>query len=296
MPERRIALLVNPHAGGGRAGRLLPEAEAALRALALEFRVERTASLAHARELATAAADAGETVVTLSGDGLIGCVAGVVHEHPEGVLGVLPGGRGNDFCRVLGIPLDDIAAACRVLATGVERRLDVGRVDGRAFIGIASLGFDSEANRLANEAPSRLGNLVYLYAALRALAGWPPARFELELDGGERRTYVGYSVGACNSKAYGGGMYAAPGAELDDGELDVVVVESMAKLRFLTSVLPRLFKGTHVELPEVHVMRTSRLRVDTDRPFDVYADGDPIGCTPANIEVLPAAIRVLCPA
>src|SRR5439155_21952772 len=192
-------------------------------------------SLDHARSLATAAAGAGETVVTLSGDGLIGCVAGILHEHPEGVLGVLPGGRGNDFCRVLGIPLDDMAAACRVLATGVERRLDIGTVDRRAFIGIASLGFDSEANRIANEAPALLGNLVYAYAALRALAGWRPARFDLELDGGERRSYVGYSVGACNTKAYGGGMYAAPGAELDDGAFDVVVLESMPKRRFLTT-------------------------------------------------------------
>src|SRR2546427_5993725 len=286
-----MAMLVNPHAGGGRAGRLLPEAEAALRALPVEVRVERTESLEHARLLAATAADAGETVVTLSGDGLIGCVAGVIHEHPAGVLGVLPGGRGNDFCRVLGIPLDDMAAACRVLAEGVERRLDLGTVDGRAFVGIASLGLDSDANRIANEAPSRLGSLVYAYAALRALAGWRAARFELELDGGERRTYVGYSVAAANAKAYGGGIYAAPGAELDDGALDVVVAESMRKVRFLTSLLPRAFKGTHVDMPEGHVMRMSRLRVDADRPFDVYADGDPIGRTPATIEVLPAAVR-----
>jgi YegS/Rv2252/BmrU family lipid kinase len=296
VPERRIALLVNPHAGGGRAGRLLPEVEAALRALPVRFRVERTESLDHARALAATAAEAGETVVTLSGDGLIGCVAGVVHSHPKGVLGVLPGGRGNDFCRVLGIPLDDVAAACAVLAGGVERRLDLGCVDGRPFIGIASLGFDSDANRIANEAPSRLGNLVYAYGALRALAAWRPARFDLELDGGERRGYVGYSVGACNTKAYGGGMYAAPGAELDDGLLDVVFCEDMPKRRFLTRLLPRLFKGTHVELPEVHVVRTRRLRVDADRPFVVYADGDPIGRTPATIEVLPGAVRVVCPA
>ena len=138
--------------------------------------------------------------------------------------------------------------------------------------------------------------LPEVQAALRALAAWRPATFELLLDDGQRRTFSGYSVGACNNKAYGGGMYAAPGAELDDGLLDVVVCEAMPKRRFLTRTLPRVFKGTHVELPEVHVMRTRRVRVETDRPFDVYADGDPIGRTPATIEVLPAAIRVLCPA
>jgi YegS/Rv2252/BmrU family lipid kinase len=291
-----VALLVNPHAGGGRAARVLPEAEAALERLHVDFHTETTRSLDHARELARTAAAAGDAVLTLSGDGLVGAVAGVLHEHPGAVLGVLPGGRGNDFARVLGIPLDDIGAACAALVGATERPLDLGLADGRPFIGIASLGFDSEANRIANEAPARLGNLVYAYGALRALAAWRPARFDLELDGGERRTYVGYSVGACNTKAYGGGMYAAPDAELDDGLLDVVLCESMPKLRFLTQVLPRIFKGTHVELPEVHVMRTRRLRVDADRPFVVYADGDPIAKTPAILEVLPQALTVLCPA
>jgi YegS/Rv2252/BmrU family lipid kinase len=291
-----VALLVNPHAGGGRAARVLPEAEAALERAHVEFHTETTQSLEHARELARAAAHAGETVVTLSGDGLVGVVAGVLHEHPGAVLGVLPGGRGNDFARVLGIPLDDVGAAVATLAGATARPVDLGLADGRPFIGIASLGFDSEANRIANEAPSRLGNLVYAYGALRALAAWRPARFDLELDGGERRTYTGFSVGACNNKAYGGGMYAAPGAELDDGLLDVVLCEAMPKLRFLTRVLPRVFKGTHVELPEVHVMKTRRVRVESDRPFVVYADGDPIATTPAVLEVLPSALNVLWPA
>src|SRR4051794_27960893 len=294
---RRIALLVNPSAGGGRAARALPEVQASLTSLGLPHRVERTQSLEHARELADTAAQAGETVVTLSGDGLIGAVAGVLRHHDDALLGVLPGGRGNDFCRVLGIPRDDLPAACAILRDGTERPLDLGCVDGSPFIGIASLGFDSDANRIANEAPARLGNLVYVYGALRALLAWKAARFTITLSEDGERTYSGWSVGACNSKAYGGGMYAAPDAELDDGRLDVVVCDDgVSKLRFVTVLLPRIFKGTHVELPEVHVMRSRKVRIDADRPFVVYADGDPIGRTPATIEVLPAAVKVLCPA
>jgi YegS/Rv2252/BmrU family lipid kinase len=293
--ERRLALLVNPSAGGGRAGRILGEVEAALAGLGLAFRTERTASLEHARALATTAADAGEVVVALSGDGLVGCLAGTLHGRPGAVLGVLPGGRGNDFARVLGIPLEDIRGACAVLRDGVERDLDLGQVDGKPFIGIASLGFDSDANRIANEAPARLGNLVYAYGALRALAAWKPARFELVLDGAPPREFTGYSVAAANSKAYGGGMFLAPDAELTDGLLDVVVTEDVSKLRCLRN-LPRLFKGTHVDLPEVTILRAREVRVSSDRPFAVYADGDPIAQTPATIGVLPAAIRVLCPA
>src|SRR5204862_8164801 len=119
---------------------------------------------------------------TRGGDGLVGCAGGVLRDHPGALLAVLPGGRGNDFARSLQIP-KDLAAACAVIANGVERDLDIGDVGGRAFIGIASLGFDSEANRIANAAPSRLGNLAYVYGGLRALASWDPARFELRLDG-----------------------------------------------------------------------------------------------------------------
>jgi YegS/Rv2252/BmrU family lipid kinase len=294
--SRRLRLIVNPSSGGGRALRALPQVEDALTRMGMTFETHRTRDLAHGRELARAGADAGQTVVTLSGDGLVGAVAGALADREDSVLGVLPGGRGNDLARVLGIPLRDLDAACAVLRDGVERPLDVGLVDDHPFVGIASFGFDSDANRIANEAPSQLGNLVYAYGALRALAAWTPARFELEIDGAPVRTVVGYSVGVANNKAYGGGMFAAPNAELDDGLLDLVAVAAMPKRRFLTAVLPRVFKGTHVELPEVFEQRARTVTVRADRPFTVYADGDPVAELPATISVLPGALRVLVPA
>ena len=291
--DRHVALLCNPAAGGGRARRVLPATERALRALKLSFHTEITRDLAHARELATRAARAGEITATLGGDGLVGCVAGVLREHSGALLAVLPGGRGNDFARSLGIP-KDLAAACAVIAAGTQRDIDVGDVGGRSFIGIASLGFDSEANRIANAAPSRLGNLAYVYGGLRALAGWDPARFELRLDG-EPLSLAGYSVAACNAPFYGGGMHLAPGARLDDGALDVVLVAQMPKRSYLVA-LPGVFRGTHVDNPAVRILKARELHVDADRPFQIYADGDPIATTPATISVIPRALRVLVPA
>ena len=290
--SRRVCVIVNPSAGGGRAERGLPEVERALLELDVSFRTERTRDLAHAVELAREAAAAGEVAAAMGGDGLIGTVAGALRES-EGVLGILPGGRGNDFGRVLGIPRE-LPAACRVLAEGKERKVDLGEVDGRPFIGIASTGLDSDANRIANEASPRLGGLVYAYGALRALAAWTPARFDLELDG-EHKTFTGYSVAAANSKAYGGGMYLAPDAELDDGMLDVVVVETYSKSKAVAR-LPKLFKGTHVQDPEVHVFRAREVRISADRAFEVYADGDAIGALPATARAIPGALRVLVPA
>lgn len=291
--DRHVALVCNPAAGGGRAARVLPRAEAALRRLGVSFHTELTRDLEHGRALARSAAQAGEVTVTLSGDGLIGAVVGVLSEFPGAVLGILPGGRGNDTARVLGIP-PDVDAACAVVAGGRERDLDIGEVEGRSFIGIASLGFDSDANRIANSAPAWLGRLVYVYGALRAVAGWKPARFDLRLDG-EPLSSIGYSVAACNSGCYGGGMQLAPAASMDDGLLDVVLIASHSKRSFLMT-LPKAFKGTHVKHPAVRVLRGGELHVDADRPFTVYADGDPIGTTPTTIRVLPRALRVLAPA
>jgi YegS/Rv2252/BmrU family lipid kinase len=300
---------VNPAAGGGRAGRLAPEAERALRARGLTVRRADTRDLQHARELAIEAAGRGETIVALSGDGMIGALADVLRGLPEAVLGVIPGGRGNDLARVLGIP-DDREAAAAIIAAGHTRAVDLGVVDGgehvngngpggggQAFVGIASAGFDSDANRIANEAPAWLGGLVYVYGALGALISWRPARFEIELDPpGERRVFKAFTVGACNSKTYGGGMRAAPDAMLDDGLLEVVVLESIGKLAFLTRILPKVFKGTHVHEPCVSVFRAKEIALSADRAFTMYADGDPIGELPLRVRALPGAITMLTPA
>ena len=291
---REVALIVNPSAGGGRAARALPGVEARLRALGVAFEVDATRDIAHARELAVGAAQRGRVVVTLSGDGMLGAVAGALREVPDATVGVLPGGRGNDFARVVGIPLD-AEAACEVVANGVARPIDLGLAGETPYIGIASVGFDSEANRIANSAPARLGQLVYLYGALGALATWKHATFDIEVDG-ERRQFTGWSVGACNSKAYGGGMYAAPDAELDDGALDVVYCERTSKATFVGKVLPKIFKGEHVHEPSVHVMRGAEVHVEADRRFMVYADGDPVGELPMTFRALPAALQVLLPA
>ncbi|HEY7951361.1 MAG TPA: diacylglycerol kinase family protein [Solirubrobacteraceae bacterium] len=297
-------MIVNPAAGGGRAGRLAPSVEQTLASHGLRVRRVDTRHLDHARELAAEAAGNGEMVVALSGDGMIGALAHVLRGVPDSLLGVLPGGRGNDLARVLGIPEDPLAA-CAVIAHGTPRAIDLGEVEGQAFVGIASAGFDSDANRIANQAPSRLGNLVYAYGALRALISWRPARFEVHLHGGaagdgasgsadRHLSLSGYTIAAANSGVYGGGMRLAPHARLDDGLLDIVAIEQVSKLRFLAN-LPKVFKGTHVRLPSVKVFQAAEVTISADRPFTLYADGDPIAELPARICALPGAVRVLVP-
>jgi YegS/Rv2252/BmrU family lipid kinase len=286
-----LALLVNPVSAHGRALKLLPGLERELDARRIAFRVERTRGMQDGVERAVRAAEAGEAPVVVSGDGLIGAVGGAL-AGSDTPLGIVPGGRGNDLARVLGIP-DDPPGAVAVLAGGQTRRIDVGEANGKRFLGIASTGFDSDANRRANQTGWLRGNLVYAYAGVRALLGWHPARFTIKV-GEESQRFTGYTVAVANSRFYGGGMMLAPDAELDDGQFDVVTVGEVGKLRFLGN-LPKVFKGTHVEMDEVRVFRAPRLELSASRPFPVYADGDHLTDLPVSLRVLPRALSVLAP-
>lgn len=290
--RRSLAVLVNPAAAGGRALAALPAVRAELEGLGADFRVVETTSAENAREEAAAAAANGETVAGLGGDGLIGTLAGELC-GAEVALAILPGGRGNDLARVLGIPTDP-AAAARLAVEGEERQMDVAEANGRTYVGIASCGFDSECNRVANEAKLVKGNFVYLYSALRVLSTWTHAGFEVTVDG-ERHSFTGYNVVVANSKAYGGGMYVVPHAELDDGVLEVMVTREKAKLAFLRGVM-KTFNGSHVDDPALRFLRGREIEISSDRPFAVYADGDPVADLPVRIRVAPRVLRVIAPA
>lgn len=287
-----VCLIVNPHAGGGRATRLLPGVEAALRGMGLPFRVERTTSMEHARELARGARDAGELVAAMGGDGLTGAVAGELRGG-AGVLAVLPGGRGNDFARKLGIPRDPVAA-CELLEDGRERSIDLAEAAGSAYLGILSAGIDSEVSEISNtSALRRIGPSVYVYGVLVALARWRAARWEVTVDG-EGLVFTGYSVAVANSGVFGGGMFLAPDASLDDGLLDVVLIGDQRKRAYLRS-LPRVFKGTHVHDSAIRIIRGREISFRAERPFTAYADGDPVAELPVTVRVLPGSLRVVAP-
>src|ERR1700761_1832862 len=290
LDEQPLVLLVNPSSGGGRSLKALARVEALLDARRVPFRVVRTRSLEHGVAKALQAIEAGELPGVISGDGMIGAIGGAPGGTPA-PLGIVPGGRGNDLARVLGIPTDPEAAIEIVLA-GHSRPIDVGEVNGRRFLGIASVGFDSDANRRANESRLR-GNLVYPWAALHTMATWKSARFTIAI--GDKHTRMeGYDVVVANSQAYGGGMFIAPDAELDDGEFDIVTIADMGKLRALYN-LTKVFKGTHVRIDEVSVVRAAALTLAASRPFAVYADGEHLTDLPADLRIIPRALRVLVP-
>jgi YegS/Rv2252/BmrU family lipid kinase len=288
----RLRVIVNPNAGGGRARRLLPSVESVLRARSASYQVDLTRSLQHAAELASGAADAGELAIAMGGDGLVGAVAGALSERSTAILGVIPAGRGNDLARKLGIP-SEIPRACATLLEGRPRAIDLVEVNGRVYLGIASVGIDSDIQVIANASRLPLGQHVYVYATLRALATWKPASFEVTVDG-RQLCFSGYSVAVANSGVFGGGMYLSPHSQIDDGILEVLAFEAIPKRRYAAN-LPRVFKGTHLREPGAHLLQGTTIAIHADRPFQVFADGEPIADLPATIRVQPHAIRVMVP-
>ena len=220
----------------------------------------------------------------MSGDGLIGQVGGALAQTGT-PMGILPGGRGNDLGRVLGIPTEP-AGAVAVLADGNEREIDVGVVNGGRFLCIASFGFDSDANRIANEARFVRGNLVYAYAALRTLAAWRPHTFTV--DRGRRAHRVlrllrrrRQQPGVRRRHVRGAGRRARRRAARRRAH------RARGKLRFLRS-LPQVFKGTQVDNEEIRMLRGAEVEVSADEDFAVYADGEHLADLPAKLRVLAA--------
>jgi YegS/Rv2252/BmrU family lipid kinase len=288
---RRLALVVNPCAGGGRARRLLPRVLDRLRADGHDVRCSTTTSLEHCDALVAAALDDQRTVVAMGGDGLVGRAAGEV-SRGGGLLAVLPGGRGNDFARAVGLGRDPVSA-CGVLLSGHEHAVDLGDVGGTAFLGIASVGFDSDVQEIALTTRLPLGPAVYAWGSVRTAATWRHARFSGSIDGAAFEVR-GWAVAVANSGVYGGGMRLAPDASLEDGLLDVVTTSATSRTRFLRA-LPSVFAGTHVRQPSVTVQRARRVELQADRPFRVFADGDPVATLPCTVGVRPGALRVLLP-
>lgn len=282
------ALIYNPVSGGGKGAEAAKKAETELRRHGVDFTSVATTSLEHAEQLALEAARAGRVSLACGGDGVIGAVARGCAEA-DGVLALVPGGRGNDLARALGIPVETDAAIDLAL-NGVERRIDLGSGNGVSFCCIASCGYDSDANRIANELSGN-GSLDYVKAAIKALIRWRPARFSLLLDGRERR-FTGYSVIVANTMAYGGGMRIAPDADPADGMFDVVTIEDGSKLMFFLR-FPLVFAGRHTGSKVVNVERARTVEIKADRQFEVYADGDPLCSLPAKIEMREGAVRIM---
>ncbi|MBJ7357191.1 diacylglycerol kinase family protein [Nocardioides sp.] len=300
---RSFTFLVNPASGGGAAPAAVVPVAKLLREGGATVDVTYSPGPKAMGALVDAAVSRGDVVASVGGDGMLSSLAGLVAKA-GGTLAVVPAGRGNDFARMLGLPGDPAALAALLLETP-PRLIDLvsltlpGAAGPRVVAGSVYCGVDARAGEIVDTAHWLPGTLQYPYAALRALATYKPGSFVVSVDGDERR-YEAANVVVANSAYYGNGMKIAPSASVDDGLLDIVVIEAASKLELMRS-LPKVYDGGHVELPEVTVLTGTRveLRADAARPVPVGGDGEPLGSLPplagqpAVVELMPGALSVI---
>jgi diacylglycerol kinase (ATP) len=295
---RRVALLVNPVAGHGKAGAAARRARERFAERGVEVRelmgADAAASFEFARE---AVADGVDALVVVGGDGMVHLALPAV--AGTGVpLGVIPAGTGDDQAREYGWPRSSPERAADVVVNGRVREIDLGHAvtaDGRSsyFGSVLAAGFDSLVSDRTNRMRWPHGRARYDVAMLAEFVNLRPLPFVLTFADGTviERDLLLVAVG--NTRSYGGGMRMCPGADPDDGLLDVTVVGALAR-RTVLRLMPSVYRGTHVRRPEVTVVRTTAVRIESPG-INAYADGDRLGPLPVEVGVRPGAARVLVP-
>jgi diacylglycerol kinase (ATP) len=295
-PFGPLVVIANPQSGRGNLEDKLPQIERILAGAGLAYRIVRTTCPGHATEAARDALQRGEQyLVAAGGDG-------TVHEVVNGmfadgqpiaagaVLGVVASGSGCDFVRSFNLPGDALQAA-RHLAGGRVRPIDVGKIsytDGqgevtRYFPNIAEAGLGGAVVARASTLAAFLGPARYFCGFWLTLPGFRPATVRLDVDG-QAYQWRAHNVVVANGRFYGGGMQISPRSEPDDGALDVLVMVGPKSDAFAT--LPKVYRGRHLPHRNIVELRASRVRVETDLPFRIEADGEVLGTTPATFEVM----------
>jgi diacylglycerol kinase (ATP) len=255
-----------------------------------------------------------DAVLIFGGDGTVHRYLPVLVKLQLPVL-VVPCGSGNDFARALGLKsVRDSLAAWRKFSSdnGRLQTIDLGVITARItdqqnapespashyFCCVGGVGLDADVARRANRLPRWVrAHGGYILSLLPALLSFTPISMTLSVPSAEHRddflSREPIMVAAfANAPSYGSGMKIAPHARLDDGNLDVCVIGKMNKFK-LFLLFPSLYFGHHLSIPEVEYFQTDRLRLETDEPRDVYADGEYVCRTPIELNIAPGALRVI---
>jgi diacylglycerol kinase (ATP) len=295
---RSAKLIVNPIAGRGRAGALLPDIQSTLKSLGIDADVAHTHAPGEAAALAQRAKEDGfELVIAAGGDGtqneIVNGLMRAANAHATGTLAIIPVGSGNDFVKMLDVPLD-WRAACEKIANGKTRRIDVGCVNGRYFLNNVGIGFDAQVGIEARKVTWARGFTIYVVALARNMLlsyRTPHATIELD-DQSFEQTITLLTVG--NGRCSGGGFWLTPNALIDDGLFDVCIARGLTKPQIL-ALIPDVMKGTHINKEPVRMAQARKVVVTSDEPLPVHADGE-ILYTDARqlvVEILPQKLDVI---
>jgi YegS/Rv2252/BmrU family lipid kinase len=295
-------IVVNPVSGKGHALRTARLVAEIMRGRGFDVTIHETENARDGESYARRRCESDDkplAVVACGGDGTIQQVANAVAPLRANLgsgcpaVGLAPAGRCNDFARIFGISREpeDIA---HTLMTGRRMPVDLGRVNGRYFCTVVTVGVDAEISSYVDQMKMPIrGTLAYIYGALRVLSRYRGRHLRVagDFEPVDQRVFLASSA---NTSSYGGAIKIAPHAVPTDGMLDLCLIENISRWRSLT-LLARVLAGKHVALPEVHFGKMKTLTMDSDEPIEMWADGERVATTPATITVMPNAIDVIVP-
>jgi YegS/Rv2252/BmrU family lipid kinase len=301
LRESGVVVFVNRVAGGGRADAYLGRIQKLFESNQVQAQFVTTSSAAELEWSAqNVISQRRRALFAMGGDGTFQALANAAL-GTAALLGVIPLGGGNDFAAALGLPGDPVKAA-EALLRGHPRLVDLARVrtaEGRTrlYAGGGGIGLDAEAVQYANGVFRHFpGRFRYVASALRALAGYEPIDVRLEFPGSAFSAMEAKALLASvlNTPTYGAGVHLAPGADIGDGLLEVVLLENL-NLFEVMAMLPRLIGSGELRTSRLKRWRIQRVRLTTARSCVFHGDGEIIGPTPVEIEAVPRAIQVLAP-
>jgi diacylglycerol kinase (ATP) len=294
-----VFVVFNPRSGKGRGSRLVEPVLKALERPGIPVEHALTTRAGEEGELAEQAIARGfRKIVAVGGDGTWSNVAGgMLRSGQPAALGLVPGGTGCDLAKSLGIPAKDVAGQAAIIHDGVQRAIDVGRVEDKHFLNVAGFGYDIAVLENSWKVRWLSGDLLYLYCALKQLGSFPGFPVEIEADGESHGRRELLLLVLANGRIFGGGFRIAPGADLSDGRLDVSVFGNAGFFGRL-GMLVGLLRGTHGSLAGVSTFsgRRFRLRFEAPPAFETDGEWNRAAGTEVELEMLPAALRVMVPA
>jgi len=299
----KTELIINLTAGGGKPRSHLKTIFKYLKENGFNFKVSYTSHHGEAIELAQKAADKGiELIVSVGGDGTVNeIVNGIMQSKNDPILGIIPLGWANDFIKSVNIP-PDVTQACKILVQGKTKKIDVGVINKKIyFANICGVGFDAEVAQYANQIKNRhpnwriLSAFVYIFATIKKLLS--PFRchnVKIKIDEQEIRAKILF-IAISNGKIYGGRFKITPEAILDDGLLDICLVEEMGRFKYL-SIIPKVFKGTHGSIKGISFYKAKEIIVQSSEPILAQVSGEVIeGQKNYTITLQPKKLKLIVP-
>lgn len=292
----KVLLVFNSFAGHGRAGKILPEVEAAFIESGIGFDLAITNYPGHGTEI-TRNADLGlyDGIVAAGGDGTLFEVVNGYFQNPSESripIGILPVGTGNAFARDLEQDVTNWKEAIGIIASRNIRKVDVGRFHSHGqdyyYLNILGIGFVSDVTAIAHKL-KMLGNLSYTLGVFWRTVFLKADHMSIEIDGQQLERECTF-IEISNTR-YTANFLMAPNALIDDGLLDVTIANKLSRRRLLYC-FPKIFTGEHIHMPEVETYQARSIKIVSQHPKVLSPDGELIGITPVEVECLKQAVEV----